>query len=92
MTTNTSMHVYDPRTEFIPICPRRGMSRRDRLYTRVARTYAYGHYEFAQALYHLLEEGHPTQWIELWWKKALHDAPHIVTQSSAGNSVHAARG
>ena len=92
MPTDTSMHVYNPRAEFIPICPRRGMSRRDRLYTRVARTYAYGHYEYAQALYHLLEEGMSTYLIELWWNKQVHDAPHILTQSSTGNSVYATRG
>lgn len=86
------MHVYDPRTEYIPICPRRHMTRRDRLYTRMARTYAYGHYEYAQALYHLLEDGMDTHLIELWWDKTVHDNPHIVTQSSTGNSVHAARG
>ena len=56
------------------------------------RTYDYGHYEEAQALFHMLEDGMPTDIIQQWWKKVVSDNPHITLQNSTGNSIRAMRG
>ena len=92
MATNTAMHVYNPRTEWIPPRVNSDMSHRDRLYVRVRRTYELGHYEEAQALYHLLEDGVETPIIDMWWERLVAQNPMVVCQSSNGGSIRAMRG
>ena len=86
------MHTYNPRTDHIAPCLQADMSTRERLYVRVRKTYEMGHYEFAQALYHLLEDGLPTHVISLWWNKTVDENPQIVTQMTFGQSVYATCG
>lgn len=86
------MHTYNPRIDQISPCFQTGMSTRERLYVRVRKTYEMGHFDYAQALFHLLEDGLPTNVISLWWNKTVDENPQIVTQMTTGQSVYAISG
>ncbi len=68
------------------------MSTRERLYVRVRKTYEYGHYDYSQSLFHLLEDGMDDNIILLVWDKWVTDHPEIMTQMTSGQSVYATRG
>lgn len=86
------MHTYNPRTDWIPPYISSEMSRRMRLYVMVRRTYDRGHYDFAQALYHLLEDGIDTDTCGRYWEHIKAENPSITCQQSSGCSVYAMRG
>ena len=86
------MHTYNPRTDHISPCFQAGMSTRERLYVRVRKTYEMGHFDYAQSLFHLLEDGLPTSVISLWWNKTVEEYPQVVTQMASGQSVFAISG
>jgi len=86
------MHTYNPRIHHLSPCTQMGMTSRERFYVRVRKTYEMGHYEYAQALFHLLEDGLPTSVISLWWDKTVSEHPEVVTQQTSGQSVYAISG
>ena len=87
------MHTYNPATTYIHPVRTAHSTARDHFYRLVRRVYEFGHYDYSQALYHLLEDGVPTHNITLWWDKVVRENPWVMTQSGgSGKSLHAARG
>ena len=87
------MHTYIPSQTYIHPVKTEGESPREYFYRQVRRVYEFGYYDFAQGLFHLLEDGCPTDNIRLYWDKIVRENPHILTQSgTSGCSLHTMRG
>lgn len=89
------MHIYNPNRFVFPSVndgDKEGLLRQHQ-YWLVELWYENGHYEYAQGIFHLLEEGLDTECIALLTDKIIRDFPAVMTQSrTSGQSVYAMRG